>query len=144
MSAKLSTPNFVNRECVGFTHASQTFNRYVQLPEGLYWNTVVCEASHGLTPNLPQIRSANLFDFVWNKFYVWINDNVSRDETCIQAMFIPCDCNNCFFCLKGLTNGFAHKKRKSTHTIFVEHDNTRTMTKSCTVKRVGLKRGSQY
>jgi len=37
----------------GFTHVSQTFDRYVQPPEGLYWNTAVCEASHGLTPNSP-------------------------------------------------------------------------------------------
>jgi hypothetical protein len=53
-----------------------------------------------------------------------------------QAKFIPCDCNNCFFCLKGLTNGIAENKRKSTRIIFVQHDNTCTMTKNCTVKRV--------
>jgi hypothetical protein len=71
MSAKLSTLNFIDGECVGFTHTFQTFDSYVQVQpsEGLYWNTAAC---HGLTPISPQIRSENSFDFVWNKFYTWI------------------------------------------------------------------------
>jgi hypothetical protein len=45
ISSKLSTSNFVNGACVGFTHMHQTFDfdRYVQPPEGLYWNTGACD-----------------------------------------------------------------------------------------------------
>ena len=53
MSAKLSLLKFVNGKCVGFTHLPQAFNRYVQPPEGVYWNTAACAANHNLTPNSP-------------------------------------------------------------------------------------------
>ena len=29
-----------------------------------------------------------------------------------QSEFVPCDCEKCFFCLKGLTTGIAHKKNE--------------------------------
>jgi hypothetical protein len=74
----------------------------------------------------------------------WEDLDGPRPNWMRQKEFLPCDCKNCFFCLKGLTNGIAHKKQKSTRTIFVQHDNSRTMTKDCTTKRVGLKRGSQF
>ena len=35
MSAKLSSPKFVDGKCVGFTHLPQAFNKYVQPPEGV-------------------------------------------------------------------------------------------------------------
>jgi hypothetical protein len=58
----------VDGKCVGFTHLPQAFNKYVQPPKGVYWNTAACATSHNLTPNSPQIPSANDFTFVWNKF----------------------------------------------------------------------------
>ena len=93
VSSKIPTPNFVNGECVGFTHHPQTFNRYVQPPEGVYWNTVACQASHGLTPESPQIRSANAFDFVWQELCAWTNDNVASDETCILVAYCGETCD---------------------------------------------------
>ena len=74
----------------------------------------------------------------------WEDIDGPRPNWIRQREFIPCDCNNCFFCLKGLTSGIAHKKPKKTITTFVQHDNTRIMTKDCTIKRVNLGRGSQY
>jgi hypothetical protein len=61
-----------------------------------------------------------------------------------QTDFIPCDCKNCFFCLKGLTTVIAHKKQKKTCTTFVQRDNMRTVQKGCTDKLVGLMRGKSW
>jgi hypothetical protein len=47
------------------------------------------------------------------------------------------------FCLNGLTNGIAHKKRKVT-TTFVQDDNTRNVQNGCTDKHVDLKKGRGY
>ena len=61
-----------------------------------------------------------------------------------QKEFLQCGCEKCFFCIEGLTNGIAHKKAKQTITTFVQPDNTPTMPKNCTDKRVNLQRDSQY
>ena len=75
----------------------------------------------------------------------WEDLDGPRPNWMRQKEFIPCDCNNCFFCIKGLTSGIAHKKSKAaTVTTFVQHDNSRTVTKGCTDKRVQLNRGSQH
>jgi hypothetical protein len=58
--------------------------------------------------------------------------------------FIPCGCKRCFFCLNGFTSGVDHKHAKRTQTTFVQHDNSRTVTKDCTDKRVNLLRGTSY
>jgi hypothetical protein len=60
-----------------------------------------------------------------------------------QTDWLPCECGKCFFCLNGLKNGIGHWQKR-TRTIFVQHDNSQTLSKDCTKKRVGLKRGSQY
>jgi hypothetical protein len=57
--------------------------------------------------------------------------------------WIPCNCEKCFFCLNGLTNGIAHKKCKVA-TTFVQHDNTWTVLNGCTDKCVDLKKGGGY
>ena len=93
MSAKLSSPKFVNGKCVGFNHLPHAVNKYVQPPEGVYWNTAACAASHNLTPNSPQIRSANDFAFVWAEFCLWINENVPSNETCILTAYCGETCD---------------------------------------------------
>jgi hypothetical protein len=60
-----------------------------------------------------------------------------------QKDFVPCECQVCFFCINGFTNGIGHRKKK-TRTIFVQHDNSWTLTKHCTEKRVKLNKGSGY
>jgi hypothetical protein len=74
----------------------------------------------------------------------WEDIKGPRPNWIRQREFIPCGCNNCFFCLKGLTNGIAHKKPKSTHTIFVHHDRTHTLQNDCIDKQVDLTRGCSY
>ena len=74
----------------------------------------------------------------------WEDIEGPRPNWIRQRGFIPCNCNNCFFCLKGLTNGIAHKKMKSTRTIFVYHDRTRTLQKDCTNTQVNLRKGTSY
>ena len=93
MSAKLSSPKFVDGKCVGLTHLPQAFNKYVKPPEGVYWNTAACAASHKLTANSPQIQSANDFAFVWHEFCAWIDDNVPDDETCILTAYCGETCD---------------------------------------------------
>ena len=60
-----------------------------------------------------------------------------------QTGWLPCECGRCFCCLNGLTNWIGHRK-KWTRTIFIQHDNTRTMTDNCTTKRVDLDRGCEH
>ena len=48
-----------------------------------------------------------------------------------NCAFIPCDCNNCFFC-------------PITKTVFIQHDNSHTVAKGCTDKQVDLTRGGSY
>ena len=73
----------------------------------------------------------------------WTDLNEPPPQWMRQTDWLPCECGKCFFCLNGLTNGIGHRKKR-TRTIFVQHDNSRTMTTDCTTKRVGLKRGSQH
>jgi hypothetical protein len=74
----------------------------------------------------------------------WEDIEGPRPNWIRQREFIPCDCNNCFFCLKGLTNGIAHKKPRQTKTLFIQCNNSRTVQKGCTDKQVDLKRGCSY
>jgi hypothetical protein len=74
----------------------------------------------------------------------WEDLDGPRPNWMRQKEFLPCDCKNCFFCLKGLTNGIAHKKPKVSKTVFIQHNNSRTVQKGCTDKRVNLGRGSQH
>jgi hypothetical protein len=71
-------------------------------------------------------------------------DNGPRPNWMRQIDFVPCGCKYCFFCKNGFTTGVAHKQKKQTKTIFVHHDNSRTVTKDCTDTRVDLLRGNQY
>ena len=59
-----------------------------------------------------------------------------------QLEFVPCDCEKCFFCLKGLTTGIAHKKNER---VKIEYTcGSRRHTKKCTTERVKLKNYSDY
>ncbi len=57
--------------------------------------------------------------------------------------WVPCNCEQCFFCLNGLTNGMAHKKQK-VRTTFVQHDNTCSVQNGYTDKHVDLMNGGGY
>jgi hypothetical protein len=59
----------------------------------------------------------------------WTDLNRLRQRWMWQKVFLPCGCETCFFHIKCLTNGIAHKKAKQTTTIFVQPDNTWTMRK---------------
>jgi hypothetical protein len=75
----------------------------------------------------------------------WTDMDGPKPNWMRQSHLYHCECNKCFFCLNSLTTGLDHKRQKRrTVPHFVQHDRKRTMTKDCTTKRVGLKRGSQY
>jgi hypothetical protein len=74
----------------------------------------------------------------------WPDRTKPRPDWMHKSDFIPCDCNKCFFCINNLTTGIQHKKRKVTKTVFIQHDNSRTVQKGCTTKRVNLQRGCEY
>jgi hypothetical protein len=75
----------------------------------------------------------------------WEDIKGPRPNWIRQHAFIPCDCNNCFFCPKGLTTGIEHKKPEVTKMVFIQHDNSHTVvTKGCTDKQVDLTRGGSY
>jgi hypothetical protein len=61
-----------------------------------------------------------------------------------KSDFIPCDCKKCFICINNQQTGIQHKKRKVTKTVFIQHDNSRTVQKGCTDKRVNLQRDNDY
>ncbi|KAL9183005.1 hypothetical protein ACHAXT_004792, partial [Thalassiosira profunda] len=59
-----------------------------------------------------------------------------------QTALVPCDCEQCFFCKNGSTNGVAHKKQEKETVVF--KCNKRMRTKKCTSVRVTLKEYSDY
>ena len=63
-----------------------------------------------------------------------------RPEWMHKSDFIPSDCYKFCFCINNLTTGIQHKTRKVTKTVFIQHDNSRTVQKGCTTKRVNLQR----
>jgi hypothetical protein len=76
--------------------------------------------------------------------HAWTNLDGPKSSWMRQSDLIPCACRKCFFCLNGLTSGITHKKRKSTVTTFVQHDNTRRKTVDCTDVRVDLQKGTSH
>jgi hypothetical protein len=140
---------FVDGTFVGFTHLPQAFNKYIQPPEGVYWywNTAACAASHNLTPNSSQIRSANDFAFVWHEFCAWIDDNVPSD---VRASSLPIAVRHVTcggfgnMSKQGLTNGISHKRKAKT--VVVESKKKRCFIVGHTNFRVklGKKKGSSY
>jgi hypothetical protein len=74
----------------------------------------------------------------------WEDIEGPRPNWIRRPELIPCDYNNFFSCLKGLTTGIAHKKPKETMTVFIQHDNSRTVQKRCTDTQVDQKRGGSY
>lgn len=74
----------------------------------------------------------------------WPDLNQPRPNWMRQTPFVPCECKKCFFCLKGLTTGIAHRENRSIRTTIVHHDGSRTVTTGCTEVRVDLELGSSY
>ena len=52
--------------------------------------------------------------------------------------FKPCDCEKCFFCLNGLTNGIAHPPTKKRKVVVEYACGTRLTTNKCTNERVNI------
>ena len=49
--------------------------------------------------------------------YLWREGN-ERPNWIRQGPFVPCECERCYFCLKGYTSGIAHKMTK---TVVIEY-----------------------
>ena len=71
----------------------------------------------------------------------WTSDD--RPSYMRSGNFIPCNCNKCFFCLHGYTNGIDHSRKRK---VVIEHKcGTRATTDKCTSERVDLgQTGSDY
>mmetsp|Transcript_4408 Transcript_4408/g.9774 ORF Transcript_4408/g.9774 Transcript_4408/m.9774 type:complete len:89 (+) Transcript_4408:265-531(+) len=70
-------------------------------------------------------------------------DGVSDDRPgwMRQRDIIPCDCKKCFFCIKGLSSGIEHKRKKQKVTINYK---TNSVTTSKCTDRVPLGPSGQY
>jgi hypothetical protein len=55
-----------------------------------------------------------------------------------KSAFKPCDCNKCFFCLNGITNGITHQPPKKQKVTVEYKCGMRVKTNKCTGKRVNL------
>ena len=66
----------------------------------------------------------------------WDGQSDTRPDWMRQNSFVPCDCEKCFFCLNGLTNGIAHKSKKRKVTI--NYAGSRITTDKCTTKRMNF------
>ena len=69
----------------------------------------------------------------------WDGDKDSQRPSWMrQSEFVPCDCEKCFFCLHGLTNGIAHPRNKN---VTIEYAcGSRRRTNKCSTERVLLKK----
>ena len=65
----------------------------------------------------------------------WTGDK--RPQWVRQRDWIPCDCEECYFCLNGLTNGIDHVRNKKVITVFA--NGAKRRTHGCTEERVPIK-----
>jgi hypothetical protein len=59
-----------------------------------------------------------------------------------QTVLVPCDCKMCYFCLKGLTNGVAHKQQSQT--VIHYKCGKRLRVRGCTDIRVRVRNNKDY
>jgi hypothetical protein len=67
-------------------------------------------------------------------------DDENRPRWMRQSEFVPCDCKCCFFCLKGMTGGVEHKRKKARQVTVEYACGSRRRTNKCTTERVLLKK----
>jgi hypothetical protein len=56
-----------------------------------------------------------------------------------QYPVLPCNCNQCFFCLNGITSGITHHRTKKQKVTVDYKCGTRVKTDKCTSKQVNLR-----
>jgi hypothetical protein len=66
-------------------------------------------------------------------------DDENRPRWMRQSEFVPCDCKSCFFCLKGMTCGVEHRRKKGRQVTIQYACGSRRRTNKCTTDRVLLK-----
>lgn len=93
ISAELFSPNPADALGLDFISNPDTFNSYVQPPEGALWNDDACRNSHNLTSNSECIKSAPRFDVVWGQFCSWISRHVGPSKTCIFVAYNGATCD---------------------------------------------------
>ena len=74
----------------------------------------------------------------------WRDLNGPHPRWIRQDSCIACNCEKCYFCLNGLTNGTGHIKKHKASTVMIHPNNSRTVTKGCTGSHVNSQRGVQY
>jgi hypothetical protein len=69
----------------------------------------------------------------------WDGKLKARPSFIPKSSLLPCECNACFFCKNGLTNGIAHQASANVATVTVEYKcGTQVTTNECTAERVNL------
>ncbi len=74
---------------------------------------------------------------IW--YQPWMDDTSQTRQNFIrQTAFVPCDCDKCFFCLNGHTNGITHRSWKQSKVTVECACGTQVMTSKCTSDLVDL------
>jgi len=60
----------------------------------------------------------------------WDGESNARPEWMCQGELVPCKCKKCFFCVKGLTFGIEHKRKKQK--ISIKYVNKTVAMEECT------------
>jgi hypothetical protein len=68
----------------------------------------------------------------------WKDTTEARPNFLRQTAFLPCDCEKCFFCMNGFTNGIQHCPLKEAKVVVQYKCRTRVTTNKCTDVRVSL------
>ena len=87
LSGQLFRQNPVDAQGNTFLLVTETFNEYVSLPDGAFWNDEASRLSHGLCTRSPVIQNASPFAIVWTKFCSWIQCHVCPSEKCILCAY---------------------------------------------------------
>ena len=74
----------------------------------------------------------------------WKDTTEARPNFLRQTAFLPCDCEKCFFCMNGFTNGIQHRPSKKAKVVVQYKCGTRVKTIQCTGERVDLGLGCTY
>ena len=61
-----------------------------------------------------------------------------------QVTLLPCNCDMCYFCINGLTNGIAHPSPKKRKVEIITANHVRVKTDKCTTERIKLKDYADY
>ncbi len=86
----------------------------------------------------------NLGMALLNRAIEWDWDGTSQKPGWMrQSPVLPCNCNQCFFCLKGITSGITHPPKKKQKVTVAYKCGTRLKMNKCTGEQVSLGMGKQ-